>query len=124
MQYTRLGRTGLKVRRLSLGTLNFGWLTDEADSHVMTDRAVELGINFFDTADVYGGLGGTESIVGRWLSQGGGRRNPTIIGPRRVEQLDACTKAFDVSLDDDVMQQLDKIWPGPGGEAPDAWDVA
>ena len=47
-----------------------------------------------------------------------------IIGPRTVEQLDACTGAFNVSLDDDVTQQLETIWPGPGGEAPDAWDIA
>ena len=54
MQYVRLGRTGLKVSRLCLGTMNFGPQTSEADSFAIMDRALELGINFFDTANVYG----------------------------------------------------------------------
>ena len=85
MQYVRLGRTGLQVSRLCLGTMNFGPLTTEADSFAIMDRALELGINFFDTANVYGwktGEGVTEQIVGRWLAQGGGRReriDPTLM---------------------------------------------
>lgn len=55
MQYTNLGRTGLKVSRFVLGTMNFGELTDEKTAFEIMDRAVEAGINFFDTADVYGG---------------------------------------------------------------------
>ena len=77
MEYTRLGRTGLQVSRLCLGTMNFGPLTTEEDSYAIMDRALELGINFFDTANVYGwklGEGVTEQIIGRWLAQGGGRR--------------------------------------------------
>jgi aryl-alcohol dehydrogenase-like predicted oxidoreductase len=73
MQYTELGRTGLRVSRLCLGTMNFGVATSEADSHAIMDRALELGINFIDTADRYGqpqGSGLTEEIVGRWLAQG------------------------------------------------------
>jgi len=54
MQYARLGRTALKVSRLCLGTMNFGPLTSEADSFAIMDRACELGINFFDTANVDG----------------------------------------------------------------------
>ncbi|UZR29576.1 aldo/keto reductase [Methylococcus mesophilus] len=76
--YTRLGRTGLKVSRLCLGTMNFGPQTREADSFAIMDKALELGINFFDTANVYGwklGEGVTEQIVGRWLAQGGRREN-------------------------------------------------
>src|SRR5262245_36549409 len=76
MQYTRLGRTGLTVSRLCLGTMNFGPHTSEADSHALMDAALEAGINFFDTANVYGwktGEGVTEQIVGRWLAQGGRR---------------------------------------------------
>jgi aryl-alcohol dehydrogenase-like predicted oxidoreductase len=79
MQYVHLGRTGLRVSRLSLGTMNFGGLATEPESHAMMDRALELGINFFDTANVYGsqsrrrGEGVTEQIIGRWLAQGGRR---------------------------------------------------
>ena len=54
MHYTQLGRTGLKVSRICLGTMNFGDRTGEAESFAIMDRALELGINFFDTADVYG----------------------------------------------------------------------
>ena len=54
MDYTTLGRTGLKVSRLCLGTMNFGPKTSEADSFKIMDKALELGINFFDTANVYG----------------------------------------------------------------------
>jgi NDP-hexose 2,3-enoyl reductase len=54
MEYTNLGRTGLKVSRLCLGTMNFGPQTSEEDSHQIMDRALEREINFFDTANVYG----------------------------------------------------------------------
>ncbi len=76
MQYVELGRTGLRVSRLCLGTMNFGVNVSEADSFAIMDRALELGINFFDTADRYGapqGSGLTEEIIGRWLVQGGRR---------------------------------------------------
>jgi len=85
MQYTRLGRTALKVSRLCLGTMNFGPLTSEADSFAIMDRACELGINFLDTANVYGwrtGEGVTEQIVGRWLAQGGGRREKVVLATK------------------------------------------
>ena len=85
MQYTSLGRTGLKVSRLCLGTMNFGPHTSEADSHAVMDHALELGINFFDTADVYGwkkGEGVTEQIIGRWFAQGGGRREKIVIATK------------------------------------------
>jgi len=85
MQYTRLGRTGLKVSRLCLGTMNFGPLTSERDSFAIMDRALELGINFFDTADVYGwkkGEGVTEQIVGRWFAQGGRRRDKVVLATK------------------------------------------
>ncbi|PMP85623.1 MAG: aldo/keto reductase [Roseiflexus castenholzii] len=85
MQYTRLGRTGLRVSRLCLGTMNFGPLTSEADSFAIMDRALELGINFFDTANVYGwktGEGITEQIIGRWFAQGGGRREKVVIATK------------------------------------------
>jgi len=85
MEYTHLGRTGLMVSRLCLGTMNFGPHTSESDSHAIMDHALDLGINFFDTADVYGwktGEGITEQIVGRWFAQGGGRREKTVIATK------------------------------------------
>jgi aryl-alcohol dehydrogenase-like predicted oxidoreductase len=85
MEYTHLGRTGLRVSRLVLGTMNFGPQTDEADSHRIMDRAHEHGINFFDTANVYGwgeNRGRTEQIVGTWFAQGGGRRDRTVIATK------------------------------------------
>ena len=85
MQYVRLGRTGLRVSRLCLGTMNFGPLTSEADSFAIMDRALELGINFFDTANVYGwkmGEGITEQIIGRWFAQGGGRREKVVLATK------------------------------------------
>lgn len=83
--YANLGRTGLKVSRLCLGTMNFGPQTSESDSYDIMDRALEAGINFFDTANVYGwktGEGVTEQIVGRWLAQGGGRRNKIVLATK------------------------------------------
>jgi aryl-alcohol dehydrogenase-like predicted oxidoreductase len=85
MQYTNLGRTGLKVSRLCLGTMNFGPMASESDSFTIMDRALELGINFFDTANVYGrktGEGVTESIIGRWFAQGGGRRDKVVLATK------------------------------------------
>jgi aryl-alcohol dehydrogenase-like predicted oxidoreductase len=84
MEYVNLGRTGLKVSRLCLGTMNFGPLTNEADSFAIMDKALELGINFFDTANVYGwkiGEGITENIIGRWLAQGG-RRDKIVLATK------------------------------------------
>ncbi len=85
MIYKNLGRSGLSVSRLCLGTMNFGVQTDEATSFRIMDRALELGINFFDTANVYGwklGEGITEHIVGRWFAQGGGRREKVVIATK------------------------------------------
>jgi len=85
MQYTHLGRSGLTVSRLVLGTMNFGMETEEADSHRIMDAALDAGINFFDTANRYGGKtgpGGTESIIGRWFAQGGGRRDKTVLATK------------------------------------------
>jgi len=93
MQYTHLGRTGLNVSRLCLGTMNFGPYTTEQDSHAIMDRALDIGINFFDTANVYGmtpgrfaidsdGRGDTERIIGRWLAQGEGRREKIVLATK------------------------------------------
>src|SRR6266516_4026201 len=80
MRYVNLGRTGLKVSRLCLGTMNYGPHVSEDVAHAQMDAAIELGINFFDTADVYGdskGKGTTETIIGNWFAQGNCRREKT-----------------------------------------------
>ena len=87
MKYTHLGRTGLKVSRLCLGTMNFGPRTEEKDAFSLMDRALDLGINFFDTANVYGRPnngypGWTEEIIGRWFKQGGGRRERVVLATK------------------------------------------
>ncbi|MFF0716302.1 aldo/keto reductase [Streptomyces bauhiniae] len=85
MRYTQLGRTGLKVSRLVLGTMNFGPQTDEADSHAIMDAALDAGINYFDTANVYGwgeNKGRTEEIIGTWFAKGGERREKTVLATK------------------------------------------
>lgn len=85
MEYTYLGRTGLQVSRLVLGTMNFGPQTSEDDSHVIMSKALDLGINFFDTANVYGwdkGKGTTERIIGRWLAKDNSRRDKIVLATK------------------------------------------
>ncbi|HVQ19364.1 MAG TPA: aldo/keto reductase, partial [Actinomycetes bacterium] len=85
MEYTHLGRTGLQVSRLCLGTMNFGPQTPEPESHALMDRALDAGLNFFDTANVYGweiGKGTTEEIIGRWFAQGGQRRDKVVLATK------------------------------------------
>ncbi|MGX1549109.1 aldo/keto reductase [Streptomyces adustus] len=85
MEYTQLGRTGLKVSRLVLGTMNFGPLTDEADSHTIMDAALDAGINFFDTANVYGwreNKGRTEEIIGNWFAGSSERRDKVVLATK------------------------------------------
>jgi aryl-alcohol dehydrogenase-like predicted oxidoreductase len=91
MKITHLGRSGLLVSRICLGTMNFGPLTTVADSHSIMDSAHEYGINFFDTANMYGrarpgstdgGFGYTEEIIGNWFAQGGGRRERTVLATK------------------------------------------
>jgi NDP-hexose 2,3-enoyl reductase len=85
MEYTNLGRTGLSVSRLCLGTMNFGPKTTEPDSFQIMDKALELGFNFYDTANVYGwktGEGITEKIIGNWFAQGDGRRDKVVLATK------------------------------------------
>ncbi|MYV54639.1 aldo/keto reductase [Streptomyces sp. SID3212] len=85
MKYTQLGRTGLEVSRLVLGTMNFGPLTNESDSHTIMDAALDAGVNFFDTANIYGrtaGKGRTEEILGTWFAQGGDRRDKVVLATK------------------------------------------
>ncbi len=101
MEYTKLGKSGLRVSRLCLGTMNFGVDTDEQESFRIMDAALDAGINFFDTANIYGwgeNAGRTEEIIGRWFAQGGGRRERTVLA----------TKMYG-----DMSDPLD----GPNGEA-------
>ncbi|MBA3764939.1 MAG: aldo/keto reductase [Actinobacteria bacterium] len=85
MEYTHVGRLGLLVSRLCLGTMNFGPHASESDSHTIMDAAIANGINFFDTANVYGrhlGVGATEEIIGRWVAKGGGRRDKIVLATK------------------------------------------
>lgn len=88
MEYRRLGRTGLKVSTICLGTMQFGWTADEPTSHAIMNKAVELNCNFFDTADVYSrwhgdNVGGeSETIIGNWLAGGHVRRQDLIIASK------------------------------------------
>ncbi len=85
MEYTHLGRSGLMVSRLCLGTMNFGPHTAEPESHAILEAALEGGINFIDTANVYGqqrGEGITENILGRWFAKGGGRRERVVLATK------------------------------------------
>jgi aryl-alcohol dehydrogenase-like predicted oxidoreductase len=97
MEYVHLGRSGLTVSRLCLGTMNFGPLTPPAEAHAIMDHAHEIGVNFFDTANRYGGAqsppgqfaqpgqaraGWTEEIIGDWFAVGGGRRERTVLATK------------------------------------------
>ena len=97
MEYTHLGRSGLSVSRLCLGTMNFGPLTPPVEAHAIMNQAHELGINFFDTANRYGNPSGppaqaaqtptghagwTEEIIGEWFDGGGGRRERTVLATK------------------------------------------
>ncbi len=99
MDYRNLGRTGLKVSELCLGTMQWGWTADEETSFEVMDAFVEAGGNFIDTADVYsrwveGNPGGvSETIIGRWMKARGNRR-----------QIVLATKV------------RGRMWDGPNGE--------
>ncbi len=85
MTYAKLGRSNLTVSRICLGTMHFGPRASEKEAFRIMDRALESGINFFDTANVYGGSAGTgktEEIIGNWFSQGGGRRDKVVLATK------------------------------------------
>ena len=87
MKYVHLGRSGLLISPVCLGTLNFGYKTEEAIAHKMMDHAHERGVNFFDTSNVYGtndfkGEANSEIIIGKWIAQGGGRRERTVLATK------------------------------------------
>jgi aryl-alcohol dehydrogenase-like predicted oxidoreductase len=102
VQHKRLGKHGVLVSNLCLGTMNFGWHTSEEDSFAIMDRALELGINFFDTADVYGWSvehGLTEEIIGRWFAQGGGRRDAVVLATKVYNPVDRKANRPEVNSD-------------------------
>ena len=126
MQYSDLGRSGLRVSRVALGAMNFGMTTDEAVSHRILDEALERGINVVDTAEVYGGPQSADMAQGYGISELGEEPanvalawllhqpavTSAIIGPRAVEQVGTAQLALEITLDDDTVQRLDEIWPG------------
>jgi len=88
MEYRKLGRTGVKVSELCLGTMQFGWTADEPTSYEVMSAAFEAGINFFDTADVYsrwhpGNPGGVaETLIGNWIKQRGILRDQLVLATK------------------------------------------
>ncbi|WP_328466916.1 aldo/keto reductase [Streptomyces sp. NBC_00448] len=103
MEYVQLGRTGLRVSRVVLGTMNFGEEVTEEGSHALMDAALDAGVNFFDTANVYGvdeNKGYTEEIIGSWLARGGGRRDKVVLA----------TKVY-LNDTNDGSTLFDRAWP-------------
>lgn len=85
MKYRKLGRSGVQVSELCLGTMNFGPRTSEADSLQILSRAADAGINFIDTANQYGGhlgVGTSETIIGKWLAQNRARCADLVIASK------------------------------------------
>jgi len=102
IKHKRIGKHGVLVSNICLGTMNFGWHTSEEDSFEIMDRALELGINFFDTADVYGWSvehGLTEEIIGRWFVQGGGRRDAVVLATKVYNPVDRKANLPEVNSD-------------------------
>ena len=102
INHKRIGKHGVLVSNICLGTMNFGWHTSEEDSFAIMDRALELGINFFDTADVYGWSvehGLTEEIIGRWFAQGGGRRDAVVLATKVYNPVDRKANLPEVNSD-------------------------
>jgi len=102
VEHKRLGKHGVLVSNLCLGTMNFGWVSSEEESFEIMDKALELGINFFDTADVYGWEvehGHTEEIIGRWFAQGGGRREAVVLATKVYNPVDRKANLPEVNSD-------------------------
>lgn len=102
VKHKRLGKHGVLVSNICLGTMNFGWHTSEEVSFKIMDHALESGINFFDTADVYGWSvehGYTEEIIGRWFAQGGGRRDAVVLSTKVYNSVDRKENLPEVNSD-------------------------
>lgn len=90
MKYSKLGRSNMSVSKICLGTMHFGGYTSEEEAFRIMDKCLEMGINFFDTANVYGGASGrgaSEEIIGRWFQQGNGRREQTVLATKVYGQM-------------------------------------
>lgn len=102
IEHRRLGKHGVLVSNLCLGTMNFGWHTSKEDAFAIMDRALEIGINFFDTADVYGRrieYGMTEEIIGEWFAQGGGRRDAVVLATKMYNPMSRKEKLPEANSD-------------------------
>ncbi|NOZ00104.1 MAG: aldo/keto reductase, partial [Chloroflexi bacterium] len=118
MDYRNLGRTGLKVSALCLGTMQFGWTADEAAAFDVLSAAYEAGVNFIDTADVYsrwvdGNPGGVaETIIGRWLKQAGIPREKIVLATKVRGQMgdgpndEGLSRAHIMQAVDDSLRRL------------------
>ena len=82
MEYAKLGKSNLTVSKICLGTMHFSVKADERESFAIMDRALEAGVNFFDTADIYGGWGGSEEIIGKWFAQDSNRREKIVLATK------------------------------------------
>ncbi len=94
MEFRHLGRTGLKVSAICLGTMQWGWTATEPDAIAVMDAFAEAGGNFIDTADIYsrwatGSPGGSEEIIGRWIRKRGNRRDLVVATKVRGEVWDS-----------------------------------
>lgn len=117
MEYRKLGRSGLEVSELCLGTMQFGWTADEPTSFALMDRFVEAGGNFIDTADIYSGWtpesysGKTEEIIGRWMKARGNRADLVIATKVRGRMWDGpngegLSRAHIICACDDSLRRL------------------
>ena len=105
MQYGYMGASNLRVSKICLGTMHFGGVTPEDEAHAIMDKALEMGINFFDTANVYGGpagTGATESVIGSWFAQGGGRRDQVVLATKTYNAMNRPAIAADPNDDKGV----------------------
>jgi len=84
MKYTKLGKSNLTVSRVCIGTMHFGPRTTEQDAFRIMDKALDMGINFFDTANVYGGedKGRSETIIGNWFQQNPANRDRVVLATK------------------------------------------
>jgi len=102
VEHKRLGKHGVLVSNLCLGTMNFGWQTSEEDAFAIMNRALELGINFFDTADVYGWgdqHGRTEEIIGNWLAEDKRRRDAVVLATKVFNPVERRENIREVNTD-------------------------
>src|SRR5213593_2861919 len=112
MDYTLVGHLGLVVSRLCLGTMNFGPHTPEADSHTIMDSAIAYGINFFDTANVFGrhlGAGATEEIIGRWFTKGDGRRDKVVLATKVYGTMGDWPNESRMSWWDEIWEAMEQL---------------